>query len=138
MIEIAGSCLPLDATMPSQRAGDSMTTVGTAAAFGAVLAAASCCVLPFALAGLGLGTALSSTFDALMPMRWPLMTVSVLGLVGGLWSYAKRRRACAAGTSCGTPAPSRATPAILSIGMILILIAILWDRLEPSLMRLLS
>lgn len=108
------------------------------ASFGAVLAAASCCVLPLALAALGVGAGLSGTFAALMPLRWPLTALSALGLAAGWWSYARRRRACAADRSCTVPLPSRATPILLAIGTALTLIALLWARLEAPLMRALS
>ena len=138
MIDEAASRSPRDETTPSGRASIGMTTLGTAAGFGAVLAAASCCVLPLALAGFGLGAGLSSTFDALMPLRWPLAIVSVLGLAGGWWAYGKRRKACAMDAPCVTSLPSPATPIMLSIGTLLTLAAILWDRFESSLMGLLT
>jgi mercuric ion transport protein len=111
--------------------------LGATAALGAVLAAASCCVLPLALAALGMGAALSSTWDVLMPLRWPLTLVSALGLAGGWWTYAKRRRACATDPTCSMPLPSRMTPVVLSIGTILTLAALLWDHFESLLMGLL-
>lgn len=125
---------PISATS-SPRLGKGMTTLGTAAAFGALLAAASCCVLPLALAALGIGAGLSSTFVALMPLRWPLTIMSALSLAGGWWVYTKRR---GADLTCATPLPSRSTPVILTIGTILTLIAVLWDHFEAPLMNLLA
>jgi mercuric ion transport protein len=83
------------------RTGAGMTMLGALAGFGAVFAAASCCVLPLALVALGLGTGLSSTFTALMPLRWPLTALSILGLGAGWYFYARRRRACSLCTAPG-------------------------------------
>lgn len=138
MIDDVATRVPFASASSLPREGKGMTTLGTAAAFGAVLAAASCCVLPLALAALGIGAGLSSTFAALMPLRWPLTIVSALGLAGGWWTYAKRRRACASDRTCATPLPSRSTPVILSVGTILTLTAILWDHFEAPLMKLLA
>lgn len=120
------------------RTGAGLTTLGALASLGAVLAAASCCVLPLALAALGIGAGLSSTFASLMPLRWPLTALSILGLAVGWWSYARRRKVCAADRSCTVPLPSRATPIVLAVGTALTMIALLWDRLEAPLMQALS
>ena len=120
------------------RTSAGMTMLGALAGFGAVFAAASCCVLPLALVGLGLGTGLSSTLTALMPLRWPLTALSILGLAAGWYFYARRRRACSLDRSCTRSAPSRATPIVLTIGTALTAIARLWDRLEAPLMKALS
>lgn len=128
----------LGTSPPPRRTDAGLSTLGALAGFGAVLAAASCCVLPLAFAALGVGAGLSSTFAALMPLRWPLTALSLVGLGTGWWAYARRRRACAADLSCALPLPSRATPIVLAIGTILTLIALVWDRLEAPLMKALS
>jgi mercuric ion transport protein len=95
-------------------------------------------VLPLVLAALGIGAGLSGTFAALMPLRWPLTMVSIVGLAAGWWSYARRRRACVLSRSCTMPLPSHATPIVLATGTVLTLVALLWDRLEAPLMTALS
>ncbi|MDR6790850.1 hypothetical protein J2Y58_004238 [Sphingomonas sp. BE138] len=85
-----------------------------------------------------MGAGLSSTFATLMPLRWPLTALSLIGLAAGWWAYARRRRACAADRSCTVPLPSRATPIMLAIGSALTLIALIWDRLEAPLMKAIS
>lgn len=120
------------------RSSARLTALGALASFGAVFAAASCCVLPLALAALGIGAGLSSTFAAVMSLRWPLTVLSILGLAAGWWSYARRRRACASDRSCTVPLPSRSTPILLALGTALTVIALLWDRLEAPLMKALS
>jgi mercuric ion transport protein len=128
----------LGSPAPARRADTGLSAFGVLASAGAVLAAASCCVLPLALAALGIGAGLSSTFEALMPMRWPLTALSLIGLATGWWAYTRRRRACAADRSCTVPLPSRATPIVLAIGTVLTVIALIWDRLEAPLMTALS
>ncbi len=135
------STIPLEtlkSPITPTRSGTGLSLLGALASFGAVFAAASCCVLPVALAALGVGAGLSSTFAALMPLRWPLTALSILGLATGWWFYARRRRACALDRSCTMPLPSRATPIVLAIGTTLTVIALLWDRLEAPLMKALS
>lgn len=122
----------------SRRADAGLTALGALASLGAVLAAAACCVLPLALAALGAGAGLSSTLAPLMPLRWPLTVISILGLAAGWWAYARRRRACATDRSCTLPLPSATTPIVLAIGTTLTVIALLWDRLEAPLMKALS
>ncbi|WP_310107411.1 mercuric transporter MerT family protein [Sphingomonas sp. BE138] len=127
-----------DSPATPRRADAALSAIGALASFGAVFAAASCCVLPLALAALGMGAGLSSTFATLMPLRWPLTALSLIGLAAGWWAYARRRRACAADRSCTVPLPSRATPIMLAIGSALTLIALIWDRLEAPLMKAIS
>lgn len=128
----------LAAATPIGHADKGLSALGALAGFGAVFAAASCCVLPLALAALGVGAGLSSTFATLMPLRWPLTALSTLGLVAGWWSYARRRRACTTDRSCTLPLPSRATPIVLALGTAMTLIALIWDRVEAPLMKALS
>jgi mercuric ion transport protein len=122
----------------SRHTGAGLTAVGALASFAAILAAASCCVLPLALAALGVGAGLSSSFAALMPLRWPLTVLSITGLAAGWWVYSRRRRACAADRSCTVPLPAKATPVALTIGTVLTIAAVLWDKLEAPLIRALS
>lgn len=138
MNENAISLESMGSPVMPRRSGAGLTALGAAASFGAVLAAASCCFLPLALAALGIGAGLSSTFAVLMPLRWPLTILSILGLAAGWWSYARRRRACAADRSCTVPLPSRATLILLAVGTILTVIALLWDRFEVPLMKALA
>ena len=94
--------------------------------------------VPLALAALGVGAGLSSTFAALMPLRWALTALSLVGLAAGWWAYVRRRRTCAADRSCTVTLPSRATPIMLTIGTTLTLTALIWDRIEATLIKALS
>lgn len=124
-------------TLP-ERADAGLSALGALASFGALLAAGSCCVLPLALAALGVGAGVSSAFAVLMPLRWPLTALALVGLATGWLLFARRRRDCAAAQSCTAGRPARSTPIILSAGTILTLIALIWDRLETPLMKALS
>jgi len=122
----------------SGNAGAGLTAVGAIASFGAILAAASCCVLPLALAGLGVGAGLSSSLAALMPLRWPLTALSIVGLAAGWWTYVRRRRVCAADRSCTVSLPGKATLVALTVGTVVTIATVLWDKLEAPLIRALS
>lgn len=128
----------LDSPARPHSADTKLSALGALASFGAVFAAASCCVLPLALAALGIGAGLSSTFAALMPLRWPLTMLAIVGLAAGWWFHIRRRRACAADRSCTVLPPSRATPIVLASGTVVTLVALLWDRFEAPLMKVLS
>ena len=129
---------PLIPSLSPRRDDSKLSAFGAFASFGAVLAAASCCVLPLALAALGVGAGMSSSFAALMPLRWPLTLLSILGLTAGWWVYVQRRRACAADQSCSLTLPSRTTLALLTAGTALTFVALAWDRLEAPLMKAVS
>lgn len=103
---------------------------------GAVLAACSCCILPMALAGIGLSTGLGSTVSHLGPLRWPLTGLSVLMLaVSWLVVIRDSQRKC----GCSTPTLSRwlRRPKIvmLIVASVFTLLAASWSAFEPALMR---
>ena len=114
----------LAASASPRRADAGLSALGALASFGAVLAAASCCVLPLALAAL--------------PLRGALTALSLVGLAAGWRAYVRRRRTCAADRSCTVTLPSRATPIMLTIGTTLTLTALIWDRIEAPLIKALS
>ncbi|GGF00858.1 hypothetical protein GCM10011611_03030 [Aliidongia dinghuensis] len=96
----------LDLTARTRSAGSgavALTLGGLAAAFGV----ASCCGLPFLLAGAGLGTAwLYGVALLAAPHRLLLMTVAATCLAGGailLWRQ-RRQAVCAPGSVCAKPA----------------------------------
>jgi mercuric ion transport protein len=91
-----------------------------------------------ALGALGVGAGLSSTVAVMMPLRWPLTALSVLGLTAGWWSYARGRKICMADRSCSVPLPSRITSVALVVGTAMTLTALLWDFVEAPIMKVLS
>jgi hypothetical protein len=52
-----------------------LASLATALGLGAVTAAAACCVLPLALASIGVGASLASGFAALADARTPLLVI---------------------------------------------------------------
>ena len=74
------------ARQPSTPGGPPVRGVASIAAalgLGAVTAAAACCVLPLALASLGVGAGLAGSFVGLASIRAPLLVLSAVALVVG-------------------------------------------------------
>ena len=114
----------------------SVTALGTAGGVTALLSAAACCVLPLALAALGLGAG-GLTF--LVPYHWPLTIGAGLAVAAGWALYLRKRRACRISDTCAAAPPSRATMIILSIATAFVILSALWPGyIEGPLMRLLG
>lgn len=103
---------------------------------GAVLAACSCCILPMALAGIGLSTGLSSVLSPLGSLRWPMAALSVL-MVAVSWFVVIRQRRQACGCSSLDLRLWLRTPKILMLlaASVFTLISLSWSAVEPALMR---
>ena len=108
-----------------------MTVAAVAAVLGAggVTAGAACCVLPLALAGVGVG---ASQLAPLVLLHTPLSGVALLAVVVGWFFYIRRRRVCAAGGDCAPP--SRATPVLLVVASALVVLSAAWSSVEAPLM----
>lgn len=107
-----------------------IATVAAVSGFGGLFAAAACCVLPLALAGVGIG---ASGLASLSPLHAPLSAIALLAVLAGWSFYAKRKRACAADASCERP--SRLTVPLLSLATILVIVSGIWPFIEAPLMR---
>ncbi len=113
-----------------------VAAVGTFAGAGALLSAAACCVLPLALAALGIG---AGGLAAFVPFHWPMTIAAALAVAVGWFFYLRKRRACATDTSCTVAAPTRATPVMLSFATVFVALSALWPfYLEKPLMNLLG
>jgi len=111
-----------------------VAAVGIVASLIALLSATACCVLPFALAGLGIGVGGLAT---LVPYRWPL-TIAALVMVGAGWFfYLRKRRACTLDPDCNAR-PRTATLVMLCIASVIVAICALWGFIEQPLMRALG
>jgi mercuric ion transport protein len=116
------SDLPANAATdrPLRGAGATLLTLG---GLGAAFGAASCCALPFLLAGAGLGTAwLGGVAELATPYRVPLLAISAASLLGGglaLWRQ-RARAYCAPGAICARPAVRRTTALGLLLGAVLL------------------
>ena len=112
-----------------------VAALGTAASLTALLSAAACCVLPFALAGVGIGIGGLAT---LVPYRWPLTIAALLVVAAGWTLYLRKRRACAGDPRCGAAPMGGATFAMLWIASLLVVVCALWGFIERPLMRALG
>ena len=121
-----------------ERAGGTETgvaAIGTVASIAALFSAAACCILPLALAGLGVG---AGGLAAFVPYRWPLTTAALVVVVVGWALYVRKRRACVSDGNCSIGAPSKATFTMLSIATLIVALSTLWGFIEQPLMRALG
>lgn len=116
-----------------------LTSLATALGLGAVTSAAACCVLPMALASIGLGAGFASTLAGLATVKTPLLILSGLALAvaWAMWSR-KREMACAAGDACAADAQPRRPVGLLLAATALVGLAAIWGWIEPALMRWVS
>ena len=100
------------------------------------LAASSCCIVPLILFSLGIGGAWIGNLTALAPYK-PLFIAGTVGVLGhGFYLvYWKPRRACADGTACARPIPSRIVQIALWMATVLVVAAFAFDYVAPLLLR---
>lgn len=111
-------------------------TIGTVAGAGALFSAAACCVLPLALAALGVG---AGGLAAFVPFHWPMTIAAALAVALGWFLYLRKRRACAVDASCTVAAPTRTTLVMLSLATVFVVLSILWPfYLEKPFMNVLG
>jgi mercuric ion transport protein len=85
--------------------------------------AASCCVLPLMLGGLGAGAGLFSILEVLADYRTAILVLSATLLAVAWAVYLSRRGA-------------RSTALALAIATVFVGTAVAWDRLEPPLLKM--
>ena len=113
-----------------------VATIGTVAGVGALFSAAACCVLPLALAALGVG---AGGLAAFVPFHWPMTITAAVAIAVGWLLYLRKRRACAADASCAVATPTRATLVMLSLATVFVVLSALWPSyIEKPLMNLLG
>lgn len=111
-----------------------VATLGAVAGFSAFFAAAACCVLPAALAALGVGAGLSSLLSAFVPFRWPLMIMAALAVVAGWVLYVRRRNRCRRDASCTRSPPTKATFILLCVATAFIALSAILPLFEGEIM----
>ena len=122
-------------TLASAGPEKGITALGTAGGFTALLSAAACCVLPPALALVGLG---SGALAVLVPYHWPLTIGAGLAVATGWALHMRNRRECAS-DGCAAATPGRASVAMLGLASAFVLLSALWPGyIEAPLMRLLG
>jgi mercuric ion transport protein len=123
-----------DAAQESDPMESSMRKAGLASIGGilAALAAASCCVVPFALFMLGIGGAWISNLTALEPYQ-PIFAAVTLGFLGyGFYLvYRKPKAACAEDSYCAKPSSGRTTKIGLWTATVVVIIALGFPKLAP-------
>lgn len=113
-----------------------VAAIGTAASLTALVSAAACCVLPLALAAVGIG---AGGLSFLVPYHWPLTIGSATAVAAGWFLYFRKRRACSAGSTCAFSPPTRATFFILCFATVSVVLSALWPNfIEQPLMRALG
>ena len=100
------------------------------------LAASSCCIVPLILFSLGVGGAWIGHLTALAPYK-PVFVAGTAGVLGyGFFLvYWKPPRACADGTACARPIPSRIVQIALWVATVLVIAAFAFDYVAPLLLR---
>jgi mercuric ion transport protein len=98
----------------------------------AAIAAASCCVVPFALFLLGIGGAWIGNLTALEPYQ-PLFAVSALSAIGyGFYLvYRRPEVACEDGSYCASPKSMRLAKTGLWTATTLVAVAVAFPRVAP-------
>src|SRR5262249_28241720 len=96
------------------------------------LAAASCCIMPLVLFGLGVSGAWIGNLTRLAPYQPIFITASLACLGAGAWlTRRESKRACAEGEACARPLPNRLVNAALIVAALLVAAAIGFDFLGP-------
>ena len=126
---------PVQSAKPPARG---LASLAAALGLGAVTAAAACCVLPLALATIGVGTGLASGFAVLAGVRTQLLVVSVIVLAAAWIMCWRTRQIACAGDACAAPTQSRGPFTLLIISTALVGLAGLFPALEPTLMKWVS
>ena len=113
----------------------SVATLGTLASIGGLFSAAACCILPLALAAIGVG---SAGLSSVVPFHWPLTIAAMVAVAAGWFFYLRKRRACLRDPSCATPRPAKSTFVVLCVGTVFVTISAGWPFIEAPLMRALG
>ncbi len=111
-----------------------LAVVGALTGLAALFSAAACCVLPLALAAIGLGAGGLAWF---VPYHWPLTVGAFAILAIGWIVHARKVRACAA-DSCDASSRSNATRTLLLVATFAVAFSTGWNFIEQPLMRLLG
>lgn len=112
-----------------------VAAVGTVASIAALFSAAACCILPLALAALGVG---SAGLSSVVPFHWPMTIVAMTAIAAGWLFYARRRSACTRDATCTTAPPARSTFRLLCVATAIVTISASWSFIEAPLMRALG
>lgn len=117
-----------------ERVGKSVVSIGSILA---AVGAASCCVIPFTLATLGISGAWIGNFTTLAPYQPYFLGLTALFLaVGFFLVYRKRNAACADGSYCARPMADRIAKIVLWSATVLVILAVAFPYAAPRLFDL--
>jgi mercuric ion transport protein len=96
------------------------------------LAASSCCIVPFALFGLGVSGAWIANLTQLAPYQ-PYFIAAAIACLAGSYGlrYRSRNRVCTDGLICARPLSNRIVTSGLIFATILVIGALVFDVLAP-------
>lgn len=112
-----------------------VATLGTVASMAALLSAAACCILPLALAAIGVGAA---GLSSVVPFHWPLTIAAIVAVAAGWFLYLRKRRACVRDATCTTLSPAKSTFILLCLATVVVAVSACWGFIEAPLMRALG
>lgn len=124
---------------PLRRGEGRTTVVSMISSVGAVLAACACCILPMALAGIGLSAGLSTALSSLGLLRWPMTAFSVVAVAASWFIVLRQPRHegdCASRTALAWLLRPRII--VLVVAIIFTLVAVAWSFIEPTMMNALT
>jgi len=125
--------------IPQPRTDRAITRIGkhvvSAGGIAAATGAASCCVIPFALAALGIGGAWIGNFTALAPYQ-PYFLGMACVLIASGFVLVYRKAACAEDTCRARPTSNRVAKIALWCGALLVLLAVAFPYGAPALFDL--
>ena len=121
---------PPETTGLSGNADRSVATVGALVSVGALFSAAACCILPLALAAIGVG---SAGLSSVVPFHWPLTIAAMVAVVAGWLFYLRKRNMCGRDVSCAPP-PAKSTFVVLCVATVLVTTSTFWGFIEAPLM----
>ena len=92
------------------------------------LAAASCCIMPLVLFGLGVSGAWIGNLTQLAPYQPIFIAASLACLGAGAWLIRRQsKQTCAEGEACARPLPNRLVKAALIVAALLVVAAVGFD-----------
>lgn len=112
-----------------------VATLGTLASIGALFSAAACCILPLALAAIGVG---SAGLSSVVPFHWPLTIAAIVAVAAGWLFYLRKRNVCVRDAACTTQRPAKSTFVLLCVATVFVTISAGWPFIEAPLMRALG
>ena len=106
---------------------------------GAIIAS-SCCVIPLLLAAIGASAGVFTAFQMLAEYKNTILVLSGTCLLGGWFIWFRNRHVpdCCSANDCPSPSQRKTTLTLLLVSTLVVLIALGWEHLEPSLLKMIK